>query len=412
MSKLQMSIGENLPEVLLNICQEKMRKGDPNALSVYTESLMGFTDEYALMILKNEAVLCVKDNEVIMSDDKKLIDKNRSNIYDWKSIITKKQDEIENILNSIHKIDNDISNRYTKDINNIDLSEMAKKLDDFMIGSSAIVNISTHPIGNTEFAPLLSNGEKSWERLVEEVENAYNDNTVNDVMSHKVILYNIWKYVSNIRSLYKSLKKFDTLYNFLVDKGICDRIPKIEPMYNHAFVILTKFMKEGNYSHPMLNESIKSLKDNILDELKSINLYEDYVKYHLVPVNIEDGYDAGLITPEGLFFGADGHVSDLIHLTISERLFNGDDNAAEKMSYMKIHNDEAYIYLRYYKDDSDDTRLYVPTNEQLRLLEKYINKFYNGIVYTSPKIVDPNSDIKISKIMQADEIQLHEIFLR
>ena len=67
MANLQMKLGENLGDILLEIAQENIRKGEPEkAIETYTSSLHGFTDEYALMLLKNEGVLVTDPHGVDM----------------------------------------------------------------------------------------------------------------------------------------------------------------------------------------------------------------------------------------------------------------------------------------------------------------------------------------------------------
>ena len=74
---LSMRLGENLGEILLEIAQEHIRKGEPEkAIETYTKSLHGFTEEYALMLLKNKAVLKTDPNGIDMDfkdDDLELL---------------------------------------------------------------------------------------------------------------------------------------------------------------------------------------------------------------------------------------------------------------------------------------------------------------------------------------------------
>ena len=60
--KLTMKIGSGLGEILLDIAQNHISRGDcEKAITTYTDSLHGFTEEYALMCLKNKAVLVVDE---------------------------------------------------------------------------------------------------------------------------------------------------------------------------------------------------------------------------------------------------------------------------------------------------------------------------------------------------------------
>lgn len=60
---MHMSVGKNIGRVMLEIAQECIKDGDPErAIKNYIEGFHGFTREYALMVLKNEAALVAADN--------------------------------------------------------------------------------------------------------------------------------------------------------------------------------------------------------------------------------------------------------------------------------------------------------------------------------------------------------------
>ena len=107
MAKLSMRLGENLGEILLEMAQEHIRKGEPDkAIETYTSSLHGFTEEYALMLLKNEGVLVTDPNGVDMDlkDDTELLEANKKNIYDWQSIMNEQIEYISDLRTENHKI--------------------------------------------------------------------------------------------------------------------------------------------------------------------------------------------------------------------------------------------------------------------------------------------------------------------
>ena len=90
MENLHMKISSNLPELLLSISQEHILNGEvEKGIETYTDSLCGFTKEYALMILKNKAVLVVDEDEqtVNLNDDETLRMNNQNHIYDWNVIL-------------------------------------------------------------------------------------------------------------------------------------------------------------------------------------------------------------------------------------------------------------------------------------------------------------------------------------
>ena len=60
-----MKLGDNLGEILLEIAQTAIQEGNPEkAVSTYTESLIGFTEDYVIKLLKNEYVLATSKDGV------------------------------------------------------------------------------------------------------------------------------------------------------------------------------------------------------------------------------------------------------------------------------------------------------------------------------------------------------------
>ena len=101
METVQMRIGSNLPGVMLEIAQTNISNGKINdAEKLYMEGLPGFTKEYMVGLLRNEYVLTVNEDtqEMVLSDDAKLIEENAKNIFNWDSIL---YDKLNNIMMSL-----------------------------------------------------------------------------------------------------------------------------------------------------------------------------------------------------------------------------------------------------------------------------------------------------------------------
>ena len=65
MGELHMKLGQNIGEILLDIAQNAIQSGNPEkSISIYTDSLNGFTEEYVIKLLKNEYVLITSKDEV------------------------------------------------------------------------------------------------------------------------------------------------------------------------------------------------------------------------------------------------------------------------------------------------------------------------------------------------------------
>ena len=118
---LHMTVGPLLGEHLLEIAQTNISKGDiQKGLDTYIKSLHGFTKEYAIMCLKNQAVIVTDaDGEgVSLNDDKNLRIENAHNILDWDLIITNRTTDIYNTIRAIHKTANDFMELYNGNIEN------------------------------------------------------------------------------------------------------------------------------------------------------------------------------------------------------------------------------------------------------------------------------------------------------
>lgn len=86
MGELHMKLGQNIGEILLDIAQNAIQNGNPEkAISTYTDSLNGFTEEYVIKLLKNEYVLITSKDEVSveLTDWENERIANRDNITDW-----------------------------------------------------------------------------------------------------------------------------------------------------------------------------------------------------------------------------------------------------------------------------------------------------------------------------------------
>ena len=105
---LHMRVGPLIGEHLLEIAQSNISKGNVEyAMSVYPTAF-GMTNEHAIMILKNQAVVVTdEDGEgVSLKDDPKLIADNAHNILDWNFIINERNRNLNGLLDNINKTEN------------------------------------------------------------------------------------------------------------------------------------------------------------------------------------------------------------------------------------------------------------------------------------------------------------------
>lgn len=437
-----MRIGSNLPELLLSISQEHILNGDvEKGIETYTESLYGFTKEYALMILKNKAVLVVDEDEQIVNleDDETLRMNNSDHIYDWNVILGGQL----NTLNGWKKVRNDCKERFERihgmrprNIENYSLEEMMLEYytKDELRNGVGVHNLAAKLIKGDDFAwNQYGNGLNVWGHLCGNVES-------DDAVFYEKALYWTVEYVNAIRKLHKEFIKFDKLYHFLVENGLADRIPQIENDVEGACYILKGFSDPNKgYYHPMCNAELYDYKEKIIEDLMTTTWGKEYLQNNYILKDIEDGYDAGWLSPDGEFFGANGETSSMIHMNIAEDIKEGTSIYANRMEkdgvtifgdlspeqwlikegWLKIHHDEIYGYFKYSKEDkplnNKDYKLYCPTEKQIKEICKYVDKFYNKKFYTEPSIVSivsmgKRESVTTYKLKQMDEFALHNVF--
>lgn len=428
MANLNMRIGSNLGNILLEIAQEKIINGEPEkALDTYINSLYGFTKEYALQVLKNEGVLVVdEENQTLnLEISKGIIKSNEKNIYNWTDIVNKKYDFLGEILESIYDIRNRFSKRYNESINDVNINEIVERhFGKDNMSDVGIHNIAAKLICGDDFAKgLYSNGQKVWERLCADVEN-------NDAKRYQYGLYFIVKYVNLIRTLHSEFLKFEKIYRWLLENGFISRIHFIENRVENILELLYKFANTDiGYYHPMCDEKLYVYKDELMNDLCKSTWGNEYFKFGILKKEITDGYDAGWLSPEGDFYGQVGETNEMLHLNIAEQLFNKkyneemsndgvsifSSNSPEKWldmnGWIKIHHDEVYGTFIGNKIPTDDFKYkYCPTKVQIDKICEYLDKNWKGKFYSQPKIVRNTEPIFTYQLRQMDEVMLHEIF--
>ena len=438
MSNLHMKIGSNLPELLLSISQEHILNGDvEKGIETYIESLCGFTKEYALMVLKNKVVLVVNEDEqtINLNDDEILRMNNQDHIYDWNVILSNQL----NSLNEWKKTRNDCKEKFerihgmrSRDIEDYSLKEMMLEYytEDELQNGIGVHNLAAKLIKGDDFAwNQYGNGSNVWGHLCGNVES-------DDAAFYEKALYWTVKYVNAIRNLHKEFIKFDKLYHFLVDNRLADRIPQIENDAEGVCYILKGFSDPNKgYYHGMCDAELYDYKEKIIEDLMTITWGKEYLQNNYILKDIEDGYDAGWLSPRGEFIGTNGETASMIHMCLAEDIWKGNSKYGvqmnkdgvsewsgtnspeywlEKHGWLKVHHDEIYGYFRWNKtpEADDDGQLYCPTEKQIELVCKYVDKFYNGKFYQAPLILRDRYDepLYTRDIKQMDEIALHNAF--
>ena len=408
---MHMTIGPNLGNVLLDIAQTAIQDGDTErAVTTYTQSLNGFTEDYAIAVLKNQYVLITGEDKVTvnLTDDEDLVEKNKSNIIDWNNWINRKVQSLKDCIKSLVSIENEFNRHVNDYILDCDIAQVVKDYFGEELGQNVgVSNIAAKLIAGKEFSDLYSNGENIWETLCFNVQNECAE-------KYEYALYFIVEYVNLIRCLHKDYMLFSKSYDFLIRHEMIERPLKVEMVLEGVIYHLKNFSNTSyGYYHPICNTELYNYKVCLMDDLLSTAFGKEYFENGAIEKNIIDGYDAGWLSPEGKFYGGDGTASSMIHLNIAENL-TGDvdgDIKFEKSGWMKIHHDEVYGYFIGDPEPIEDfPYAYCPTDKQIELVCDYIDRYHNHKLYTHPKIVRSTQPITTYKLRQMDKIKLHEIF--
>jgi hypothetical protein len=449
-NELHMTVGPLLGETLLDIAQNNICKGEiEKGIDTYVKSLIGFTKEYALMLLKNEAVLVTDEDgtSVSLTDDAEVIKENAHRIYNWNYIIEKKISDIKRNLEAIDVAKREFHKYYQGDIENYSIIDMMLRY----FSSDQLKQIGLHTIA----ARILgspdgkicdkgnSNPTSVWEKVENKIEfsQEYGDPEYDaDIARYELVLYFTVRYNKLIKMLHKEYMAFENLYFFLTENGFVTRPNMIELMLENAITTLMEFTDTGKgYYHPLCNEGLYRYKEQLHDDLLKTKIGMEYAKNGIIEKNIMDGYDAGWLSPDGEFYGANGETSALLHMNLAEQIFNAPTNKyavrmmndgvtiyssdqpdywLEKNGWIKMHHNEIYGSFIGERDPSKRTKdfpyHYCPTEIQVKMICNYADKFYGGKFVTEPSCIGFKKDPEVTtyKVRQMDEFKLHETFGR
>ena len=428
---LHMKVGRNIGRIMLEIAQEHIINGEPEgAITTYTEGFGGMTKEYALMLLKGQSVLITMDDgsSVNMVNDEKLLEENQKYIYNWNMHIKKLYQSLIELRNARNEVKKQFERYSHKDINDFRISEPVEKYygpENMYTGVIGIHHIAARILAGDDLSKAGS-GATMWSRLEDHVENEDRD-----TKEYEYILYYAVRYVNIIKQLYKEYMKFSKIYTFLLENDFIKRICYIEEDIEGILSIIYEFCNPNTrYYHPLCDEAIAQLKDAIDNDILTTAWGKEYRRNGIIEKNIMDGYDAGWLSPNGIFYAENGPDENMMHMYIAIQLFNGMLNTAmikdgvkessgnylpeqwlERHGWMKIHRDEIYGY--FYGERKDDKEWpYCPTEKQIKAICDYTDKYYNGKFYMTPKIVGKTAPLTTYQVRQMDEIMLHDKFNR
>ena len=441
---LHMSIGSGLGEILLDIAQNHISKGDPEkAITTYTDSLHGFTKEYALMCLKNEAILVVneKDQTMDLKDDPELIAENAHLVYDWNLILKNKKQDLNKLRDKRLFIMSEFSKYYHGSIEDYSIIEMMLRyFTNEELKNVGIHNIAAGIIGSFDgklHNNQYDNPQDKWDRFCDQMEHEDNPDIPN---CYKALYWTV-EYIKVIKLMHLYFYNFDKMYHFLVENGLANRIPFIENFAESICNILNDFSDTSKgYYHPMCNTGLYEYKEYLSDEILKTTWGKEFCQYGIIKCNIMDGYDAGWLSPEGDFYGGNGPTSAMIHMNIADQIFNAPCNPLsvrmmkdgikewggtdspdywlESHGWIKIHHDDCYGSFIGRRDEEPTKEFpyaYNPTDIQVKMVCDYADKFYGGKFFTEANAMGrltQTEPFKTYAVRQMDEFGIHKVFGR
>ena len=267
MGELHMNLGQNIGEILLDIAQNAIQNGNPEkAISTYTDSLNGFTEEYVIKLLKNEYVLITSKDEVSveLTDWESERIANRDNITDWNFWLQNRLSTIMGTVKALSGIQDEFDKSIRDDV--LDFNIIEPVIEHFGIDLAkqiGVHNIAAKLIAGDGFSGLKSNGENVWNDLCIQVEDG-------DAEKYQKALYLIVKYVDNIRIIHKEYMGFINSCSFLLKHNLAERPPFIEMNIESILNKLTKFADTSKgYYHPLCNTKLYEYKKRIDDDILS-----------------------------------------------------------------------------------------------------------------------------------------------
>jgi len=422
---LSFSVGKGIGKILLDISQEDIVNGNPDkAIENYIKGF-GMNKNFALQILHNRLVMEAEDDGITVSltDDENAIKENTSNIYDWEFIMKNHENNLREMRKTYYNILKEFVMHCSSPIYDINITEVVERY--FGKGCAregvGIHNIAAHLIAWGHLGDGLSNGENIWESLEDHVEN-------NNAEHYEYALYFIVKYVELMKSMFDEYMKFSNTYKFLIENDFIKHIIFVENNIENVLEILDEFCSSNTgYYHPMCDEELFKLKEKMIDGILTTEWGKEYLRYGILKKNIDDGYDAGWLSPDGDFYGGIGETSAMIHLNLADqmfkKLFNKDVLKKNKFKFLcdtedpetyltrngwiKIHDNEIYGTFMH---DPDGEYAYCPTEKQIQEICRYADFNWHGKIYTHPQIVKKTEPISTYKLRQMDKFKLNELF--
>lgn len=351
--KVHFTLGENFGRVVVGIAREHLTINlDPNrALSTIMDSLIGCPRDIALGILSGELIITTDTDKVSVNVSKYTPD--MKDLYppfyieEWagQQILNMREDAT-------------------------DWSKALNQLREAIIDADGEFNIM---VSYDKLLRFFYDGDS--ENLIDPFMDGSEDNIL-----------------ANIKTTIKGVRKFSELA--FRKMAVIEWLGKAYPGEIPDGFVMPHQVRDLNTQLSILLFNDKAVKaeiarrkyrDNLLDSfLQSEREIGETIKRGIQPVEITDNYDAGWLSPSGVFYGLNGEYANMLHIQIADALIQArvipseaDCNAdvwLEENGWVKIHGN-----IIHYDGYSQKPKVRI-TEKQREELVRYGNVCHRGFL--------------------------------
>lgn len=341
---MRMMIGENLGILLETIAIEKLGDFDlGGAINTFTESL-GCSEEVALKILLGDYILRVQDSEKCLLNVRPREDISEEELSDHPSIDFHR---LECRLLELFQTSRDIEYKELF----YDFKNKLDKIEDNLYMNKTITlygsfeNILDIPEDIEDSIDFSGSIEISYRKMVEIILNE-KSNIFEDIewnREYSEAYYILEKLKETINKKDKIIEVAEFLENHWekhrrnLKKHILDYLSEINSFLEFLNAALNNNLSIINYEP----------REDIVSKHLKASFEIDKVLEKFGPSDIKIKYDAGWLSRDGKYFGLNGEVSNLLHVTLANAIFDyyewpdpedgkAKDWALEDMGFVKI----------------------------------------------------------------------------
>ena len=200
--------------------------------------------------------------------------------------------------------------------------------------------------------------------------------------------------VSDIKKLLKESSGYIVLFDFLYTE-YTQEIDNVNDTYGYRGNVPSDVLSLHGYVNLIQSGQIESI---VLESDKSDNLLIKYLesqkgiekisKKGIEQAEILDGYDAGYLSQDGVFYGMRGTIANMLHLEIANEMYKKGlipikykdeiDLFFEENGWAKIHGNRV-LYAGYDLHTSGLTVIPMSLKQQ-KIIADYIEKLHDGIM--------------------------------